>query len=118
MNRPTRIPTHTWTIHGEQRLCSSPNVPAMKKKTPTGIPPLVVAPPAPTAEVLGAVPLAEQPGRNIEPLTERDHPGARGVQGKASRSEVRHEVHRIAAPRESLRPAERARQPRSHKPQR
>lgn len=81
-------------------------------------PPLVVAPPAPTAELPGGIALADQPGRTKAPLTEREHPGARDTHGKATRTEIRQEVHRVAAPRESLRPAERARQPRSHKPSR
>ncbi len=88
----------------------------MKKKSAEMNPsPLVVAPPAPNVELPGGVPLCDQPVRNKSQLAPREHPGARDSRGKADRTEVRHEVHRIAAPRESLRTAERARQPRSHK---
>ena len=89
----------------------------MKKKTSAAnVPPLVVAPPAPTVELPGGVALIDQQSRNMGPLSEHEHPGARGSRIKADRTEIRHEVHRVAAPRESLRPVERARQPRSHKP--
>jgi len=98
---------------------SLPTLRAMKKKTSaSGMPPVVVVPPPPTTELPGAVALVDQQARNLAPLTEHEHPNARGTRLKADRTEVRHEVHRVAAPRESLRPAERASQPRSHKPKR
>lgn len=86
-----------------------------KKNVVNAAPPLVVAPSAPHVELPGGVPLVDQPVLGKHPLAPRDHPDARDSRGKASRTEVRHEVHRVAAPRESLRPAERSRQPRSHK---
>ena len=88
-----------------------------KKDTKATAPPLVVAPPAPSVELPGGIALVDQPLHGKVPLAPREHPGARDPRGKATRTEIRHEVHRVAAPRESLRPAERARQPRSHKPQ-
>lgn len=89
----------------------------MRKRVDKAIvPELVVAPPAPRVELPGAVPLVEQPLHGKVPLAPREHPGARDRRGKANRTQLRHEVHRVAAPRESLRPAERSRQPRSHKP--
>jgi hypothetical protein len=92
---------------------------SMKKKNVVAkAPSLIVVPPAPTVELPMGVPLVDQPGRTLMPLTEREHPGAGGTHGKADRTEVRHEIHRIAAPRESLRTAERSRQSRSHKPSR
>ena len=87
-----------------------------KKNAAAATPPLVVAPPAPHEELPGGVPLIDQPLHGKVPLAPREHAGARDSRGKATRTEVRHEVRRVAAPRESLRPAERSRQPRSHKP--
>lgn len=87
-----------------------------KKNVVAATPPLVVAPPAPHEELPGGVALIDQPLHGKVPLAPREHAGARDSRGKATRTEVRHEVRRVAAPRESLRPAERSRQPRSHKP--
>lgn len=86
-----------------------------KKNVIVATTPLVVLPPAPHEELPGGVALIDQPLHGKVPLSPREHAGARDSRGKATRTEVRHEVRRVAAPRESLRPAERSRQPRSHK---
>lgn len=118
---------HAWPVQGPQNVVRSATkvrrvdgrramLHGMKKKNVVNAaPPLVVAPPAPHVELPGGVPLIDQPVHGKVPLAPREHPDARDSRGKATRTEVRHEVHRVAAPRESLRPAERSRQPRSHK---
>jgi hypothetical protein len=86
-----------------------------KKKLPAPAP-FLVAPPPPTAEVPGAVPLAEQSSRRTKkPLAPKENPGARDSRGKASRTEVRAVAPRASAPRKTGKPPERSGQPRSHK---
>jgi len=86
-----------------------------KKTTPAPVP-FLVAPPPPKAEVLGAVPLAEQSARRTKkPLAPKENPGARDSRGKANRTEVRAVAPRASAPRKSEKPPERSGQPRSHK---
>lgn len=89
---------------------------AKPKKVPSAPAPLLVAPPPPTTEVPGAVPLAEQSARRTKkPLAPKENPGARDSRGKASRAEVRAVAPRASAPRRTGKPPERSSQPRSHK---
>ena len=90
---------------------------AKDKKTPsTPAPaPILVAPPAPTAIEPGAVaPVLQQISKKV-PTTGPGHFGARDERGKASRTDARRTNQRIDAPRHTSAPAERSRQPRSHK---
>lgn len=85
------------------------------KATPTTRKPsLVVAPPPPETRVVAA--RGTRKARSTKrPLDAREYPAARDSRGKASRTEIRREGTRVAAPRASNRTAERGNQTRSHK---
>ena len=86
----------------------------MKAKRSTPAPtPLVVVPPPPKTQVVGV--RSARPKSTKKPVDPRENPAARDVRGTASRTEIRREAPRVAAPRASQRPAERSRQPRSRK---
>jgi hypothetical protein len=76
---------------------------------------LVVAPPPASKQLPGAVPVSELDANRKHPLDAREHALARDSRGKPLRTELRKEVKRISGPRQSLRPAERRSQSRSHK---
>ena len=75
---------------------------------------LVVQPPPAQAP---AIPLRSPKAvvATKRPTNPRQNPAARDIQGKASRTEIRREEPRRAAPRTTGRAPERGNQPRSHK---
>lgn len=79
---------------------------------------LVVVPEPPKIPVKGVVPLTEQDRSGKRPLDPRENPSARDPRGKPSRSEIRKETARHIPSRQSAKPPERSRQPRSGKPKR
>lgn len=76
--------------------------------------PLVVIPPRPDDLAHMTELLPPVPGKK-HPLAAREHPGARTMSGKATRTDIRRETPRISAPRTSGKPPERGGQPRSKK---
>ncbi len=88
---------------------------AKAKKSAAATPRLIVAPPPPKAVEPGAVALILQKVSKKKALDAHTHSGARDGRGTATRTEIRRESPRVDGPRQSLRPAERSNQPRSHK---
>ncbi|MBI5774707.1 MAG: hypothetical protein HZA89_13305 [Verrucomicrobia bacterium] len=72
---------------------------------------VVPPPPAVTASMAEGLKTTFRGGK--KPLDRRENPLARDARGTASRAEIRRETPRVAAPRQSNRPAERRGQPRS-----
>ncbi|MFN0075311.1 MAG: hypothetical protein ACKVY0_02435 [Prosthecobacter sp.] len=83
----------------------------MKNQTPKETVPAL---PKTTAKNLTRKDVAKVSAGNIQPLDTHAHPMARDSKGLGSRTEIRAQVPRVPAPRQSLRPVERSGQKRSH----
>ena len=75
---------------------------------------LVVIPSRPDTEAAASIVSPPVAGKK-HPLAAREHPGARDISGKATRTDIRKESPRVQAPRASGKPTERGGQQRSNK---